>query len=514
MIELGFVLLILVLFLSRTAYRISHPDDITRDAYAHLKFIRDIRNHNHTMPEEPSGLTTGGRYSYPFFMHWLLSFTPRSTWPFIERYFSGIMDVIFTGYFLILGILGYLTDFQILLCLLIFITTPEFARADQSHGKGLTARKPGMVLVTGSFLWFLLWFNGGGIVFLFLSFLFGALVALTSKFGLQALMFISIGIGILVSPIALFLPILSVAIAFALSFGEYKHVFRTHIRHSYRYAINYDTYHPGSTVPSIQGTDIVERLRNILQRDISKEDLWHVREQTAVRILVNNPFILVYLLAIGQYFTSSVTFSTSLVGLNEWVYGGLAAFIFTALPPFRFLGEAERYLEYAFLPMVLIIAESWQVFGSLFKTSTLIISAGGMTVLFLYMYLYEEYISTSDSAKQSWNEMIDFLNKQNPGTLIVQPRNKSRGIVWETDHDVVDVGLNTSSTEEVVKQRERIFSLGSPHITDDIDWLDERYSPDFVVFDKEYEPFTGLQPLEHQPRFENSYYKVYEFDSY
>lgn len=501
-----------LLFLSRSAYRLRAPEEVPNDAYAHLMLMKDIRENGFRYPDEPPDVATGGHYAYPHGMHWVLAFLPRRLWGGLDRYFSGIVDVLYSGFFLVLSATGVLSFEQFVLALGLFVATPEFARPDQAHGRGLSGRKPGALLVTGSLLAFLFWVASGTVAWLAASVLAAALVALTSKFGLQALAFVYLAVGALTAPVGLLVPVAGVVGAVLLSGGTYVRILRTHVRHSYNYAKQYGRWHPGSNIVASES-----RLRTVLGNlaagDLSKGDLKYVRELTVVRIATNNPFVplLVVTYAYGAWLGVGLPVPA---GTHGWVAGGLFAFAFTSLPPFRFLGEAERYLEYTFLPAAVLVATAWVEFGAAYRAAVLLAVAFGLVVLVAYQYLYDDVVTTPAGERADWADLVSFISAQPAATVVVQPTNRARELAWETPHAVVEMGLNASSTPETVSEKNRLHEYGVPFVTDDVDWLDANYGPRWVVFDRTRRPYDGLAPPDGEPAFENDHFAVYPFERY
>lgn len=503
---------VVLLFFTRTFYRILTPRERSRDGYIHLMFMKDIRDNGYRYPESPEYLATGGQYAYPHAMHWILSFLPCRFWDRIDLYFSGIMDGFFSILFLSLYYIGWLSTTEFIVALGLFLATPEFARPDQAHGCGLSGRKPGGLLVATSLLSLVLWLNGGGSLFLVVSGVVAALIALTSKFGLQALTFISLVLGITTTPIALTLPVASVILALILSFGTYRRILRTHIRHSYNYAKEFDRWHPGSNLIA-SNRRFRTLFQNLINCDLSKGDLKTVREIAILRTIVNNPFVL---LIIGTYAYTIWNGRTLIVesGLEMWIAGGLFAYVFTSFPPFRFLGEAERYLEYIFLPSALLITAAWTNFDATYKILVISVIGAGILILIIYQYIYVTVIRTPPAEQKAWDEVQFFFQDRDSDTVIVQPTNRARDLAWKTGVTVVDIGLNASSSPTAVEEKNKLHEYEVPYVTDDLDWLEYRYNPGWVVFDKTKMPFKGLTPPKEEPYLQNSFFSIYKFDQF
>lgn len=494
------------LFGLRASYRIQAPRGIDRDAYAHMLFAEDIRNNGFRLPDRPSSVVTSGGYGYPFFMHYLLAFVPTRYYRIVDRFFSPIIDVGFGIMLLSLVPAGILSEWQGLAVLGIFALSPQFMRPDLPNAIGLSARKPGLLITVIGLLVTTAWLSTGQLWLLAITVLLAAATFLTSKFSAQALLFVILGFSITGYPIALVVFGAGVIVAIVASGGAYAVVFKSHIEFLYEYA----TVKQQKLFEPVR-LDVLTMLREI---DSLKSLFVTAYHNRIVRPLANNQYFIgvlvtyAYGLAVGEI--PALPF-----GFHIWIVSCVAAFVLTSLPQFMFIGKAERYLEYAFLPATVLLVRAWGEFGTVYQGTIAAVLLSGVIVILLYMISFQRFFSVP-SEEADLGDVIDYLKQLDPGTIVVYPFWKARRIAWETNHNVVDFVMNEGLTPTA--ESDHLFPDSYGFVTDDLEWLTETYDPDYVVFDfrkkDEMAERGELQPPEVEPLFVAGDFEVYDFEAY
>lgn len=496
---------IIALFLTRSVYSFVGPSRVGRDAHAHLLFARDIANNGHRIPDKPSKTVTEGIYAYPYLLHWILSFVPDRWLPTVDRYFSGLLDVLLSLLILSLEPMGVLESHEVLLALIVFIATPEFMRPDLSHGLGISGRKPGVVLTTVSILLFTMWVEFASPLAFLVAVLAGAGVLLTSKFSTQAFFFIVLALSVFVDATGLALLAGSFIVVATLSLGRYLTILKGHLTHLHDYAVakqfKITNVKPSVSIPRL---DDVETISDLLEAGY---------KNNVVRPLINNLFVIVVGFTYLMIYTSGEQILLP-EGFYVWIGAGIGVFLLTSLPYLRFLGQAERYLEYTILPSVALIAKGWTAFGQTYRlvVGLLVIVGIAMVPIFAWAYL-NEFSYSERSAR--FDEVARWLNTKADDVVVVQPIWKGRAVAWNTGHRVVDPILNGGTTKASAKELAQLFPREYGKVTGDVDWLMEQYDPGWVVFEtspgKEY-PEPVLRPPDSPPAFENDWFQVYPFE--
>lgn len=376
--------LVLATLLLRSTYRMIAPDHAGGDAYDFFIQITDIKRAGHRRPDEPSAVVTSGVYRYPYFVLWLLSFLPTDWLESVDRHFSPTMDLLFALLLVSLAPLGLLSWPQVPLVLLLFLATPQFMRPDLSHGTGLSMRKPGLLLSTGSLLALVDWTAGGAVWTVALAAVLGGFLMMTSKFGLQAWSFAVVGVAVVTTPLALVVVPAALVVATVVSGGRYLRILEGHLLHVHDYAVEKQYKRFNHSLPNP-----VAWFLAFLRVDSRMETLRLVHGNRWLRPFVDAPFSVV---ALATYGFAVAVGADATFGLHPsfhgWVVVCVVAFVVTSLPHFLFLGQSERYLEYSFLPAVLIVARGTETLGVAFDVVVGLSVLGGLAVAAVYVWSY------------------------------------------------------------------------------------------------------------------------------
>lgn len=514
----GIFVVLVALFLGRSTYRLLAPHNIDGDAYDFLLQIEDIRKAGHRRPDKPSQVVTSGVYAYPYFLLWVLSFLPEPALERVERYFSGISDLVFAGLILSLVPLDILTVQQTLPGLVVFLFSPQFMRPNFSHANGLSGRKPGLFLASASLLGLVLATIGGELAFFAVAIVVAAAMMLTSKFSLQAWFFVVLGFGVLVDPLALVVIPAALVLAVVGSRGRYWHILRGHLSHVQDYAKTKQYKRFDHSFPNP-----IRWALALLRADTWRDRMEIVYETRWLRILVDTPYIPVTILVYGLAVREGVSLGVPL-GIHVWMGILIACFVLISMPHLLFLGEAERYLEYALLPAVVLIGTGFQAFPTMVLALVAVAAGAGLVVQGVYVWAYRNIFYEPDRQQQG-DEVLDALCDLDTGVVLVQPAFFARTIAYETPHKVVErLGGNSQSTERASREINRLFPETYDFVTDDIAWLEETYSPDWVVIDREklaeeapdgrLSEAPGLAPPEDLPIWENDQFAIYPFKAF
>jgi len=491
--------LLCLIAITRSAYRVLYPHAVDEDAYAHLLYIQDIRTSGHCIPANPSKIEMPAPYGYPFLMHFLLSFLPETTDEIVERWFSPLMDLLLAGLVLLLVPMDVVQLPGALLGVGLILTTAQLIRFDQPHGTGLSARKPGLFFVSIYGFSLILWLTRGAPQWFLIATLALLCVCLTSKFGLQSGLILTVGVVFFdlsaVGPL-----LLGWVAAILVTGGKYWELFWSQVQHLTWYATvgQYDRF-SHSWTGNVQ-SEIVS-LRS--PRDVARFIYYH----RPIMALLYNPVVLLfalYLVAGWQGFIS-LRYSDPYF---LWTGSLVVAFVATSLPHLKFLGEPARYLEYALLPTTVLTATLWE-------GSSLAIQLAIVGVLILGSIAVVGNIiaigTWASPEKPDMKALIDWLSDQERGNVLVSPRGENYEIAYRTPHTVIDLMLNKWSPE--IRQTVVKFTNGTDRkITNDVEWLDEMFGPDYVVFrDDRYES-GELHPPDKTPAFLRGKYTVYRWE--
>lgn len=500
-------LCVLCLFAVRSLYRIILPGGIDGDAIFHVKVAQDIRQNGHQIPDKISQVATTGDFSYPYLMHWILSFLPKRYLMIVERFFSPVSETAFFGVILLLLPLDILTVEQAILVCLILIVTPHFMRPDMAHSIGMSARKPGLILTTITVLFFLQWIEVATPSYLMISFVSGTAIFLTSKFSVQAYLFVSIALSIAVSVYAGLLFVLTLGSAILFSGGRYLKVLKVHLYHLIDYALNKQYKKLDQSLPNP-----ISFIRSVWNANSLMEFLEPVHK-SKLRPLIDFPYVVSAVAALVLMWTTGRTIPLP-TGYYTWIFAGLITATVISLPHMLFLGEPERYLEYIFLPCAVLIARSWETLGFEYRAVVIILHLVSVPIILVYIWGFKNVFFDPGRWKKFY-QVLDYLEKRSPGTVLAHPCYVGKMTAWRSDHEVVETIGNQASTKEAIEELNRLFPDRYGYVTNDIEWLDEMYSPDWVIFELEKakeHPETGLQRPDAPPIYSNELFEVYPFE--
>lgn len=497
---------------SRYSYNFLSQNQIAGDAFGNFLLVRDIRRTNHRLPLRPRQSVMSGNYAYPYFVLWLLSYLPERYLPKVDKIFSPLMDFIMGAVLLSLVPLEILSEQAAAVALGVLLFTPQFMRPDLSHGKGFTQRKPGLLLTSVSVLLFLIWFNGGPLITLGISALLGSLVCLTSKFSLQAMAFIYLGFAIVLTPVSFLVPLTAVVLAIAISKGKYYRILSGHLRHLYDYARVRQYQRFEHTLPNP-----ISYFQSLRRLSSQKDFLEFVYSTKFTKALLDNPF----LIGVGASYVFILNEQTlfNFAGFYTWISVGIVCFVAISMPHLLFLGLSERYLEYILLPSAALIGVSATVIPGYWLILIPIFGIG-VVVQTVYLWGYANVFHDPER-KAAIVEVTEYLKEKEGDVVAVQPAYTAREIAWRTGKKILeDIGGHSTSTEEAREEKNKLFSEDkADYITGDVEWIDKRYNPDWVVFDTEKiedlrlkeRSAPGLQPPELQPEYENDKFAIYKF---
>ena len=345
--------------LTRMLPRLVLPEARDKDAYYHMLAARAIRRNGYRVPRILDELILPGIYDYPPLFHYLIALFPETGHAAVERWASAILDAVLslTVYFFSLYCLARLgwkqapetAAFWISVLLLFSPSLTSVGTGPRAY-QG-TPRTLGELLFLLSMSCSTVGAIEGSMAFLAGASVFGGLLMLTSKFGVQVFLLLHVvNLFILGNMIWLAVPVMSIVWALIFSWGHYRRVASGHLAHCqyYRRAISRRFY---LVTEKNRWADVKALIPNLV-RAPKKAARTLLMDNTYFLLIIKNPqlFYMVWL-----YFSAGPSDRPVSIILSTWVAGGLLAFCLTSLKPFLFLGEADRYLEYILAPQFILI---------------------------------------------------------------------------------------------------------------------------------------------------------------
>ncbi len=314
--------------------------------------MADIIRKNGKLPKTiPDKYLIAGPFDYPPIFLYILSFFRKE---FLEKNQWWISPFINALHSIIVFAITYFLTGNVLvasIAQIVYSLTPIVI----IESSQLSVRSFSQLIFSLTLLTMLLSLHYQVPAFLILTLFMSVVLVLSHKFALQALVFLNLAFSAwTLNFIYISIPLLAVLIAIVISKGYYLTVLKGHfaILSFFRKNIDYRFAHQIRGIENKQNKnpDFINKMCNLLQRI------------PLLSLFGSNSFVfLLFLMLILIGKTTALSF----VNLSSTVYDFLlvwfvclfivAAFI-NLIKPIRFLGEAERYLEYSAVPTAILLA--------------------------------------------------------------------------------------------------------------------------------------------------------------
>lgn len=397
---LNISLLFLFSLFFRFFLRFIYKKDIDFDTYFHLFLINHLRiNGIQNMIETKRFIKPFG-LNYPWMMHFFISLFPKKFDMLFERFFNPFLDSLFTISLYI--VTYYITDSnnQALIVAILYLFTPAMFTT-LSLGpriKSFTPRLFGEIVSSMMFIFEYLYFLNDNYLFLILAIVFSGFAYLSSKFSVQAIVFMSIFLFLFTFDIEYLVVLIGgFILSMILSRGKYFEVLKQQVEHLKWYFIkNIQGEMSVSKRNSLKV--LVEYLKNKKYKKIIGALLF---QNTFVIILTRFP--LVYLALYFIYDDYIINGKLELV--DYFIISSFIIFFISSLKWFLFIGEAERYINYMVFFIILKV--------SFFLEENILYLVVFM-ICGIIFYILDFILLWKETNKNSVNdELINWLNYKN-----------------------------------------------------------------------------------------------------
>ena len=406
----------IITFVSRIVPRLIRRETLTSDTYYHLYRAELIRQNKFKLPLHDRQLKAFGGIYYPPLYHYALALFPRRWRYQAEKYLGPCCDtllVVIALRFAHIILPGTISQSGLFYLGCAIALNPLFTYCGNGpRVYGGTARIVGQLFFYCSIVGLLLYLQGGNSKYLLLFIGSGALVLLTSRFGVQAWIVAVLGIA-LFSGVSLILiyALLSGLTALLITKGSYVRILKAHINHLYNHIVH---------AKSIDGV-LLKRSKEwkyLSHKEGLKQLLFH--DYYFIYSTRNIGFIALATVAVLLGLKGGIVATESLYPLWGWVLSLQVASFLTSRKKLLFLGEAERYLEYAAVPVLIMLTQYMVYLAPNNVEMLLVIAVYGYCVpyylaqLFIYVQWHKEY-----SGGQDYDHVIDKLNTMQ--NLVILP---------------------------------------------------------------------------------------------
>jgi hypothetical protein len=389
------------------------------DAMTHLLLAEMIRRNAKRLPRRTPDFLLSGPQDYPAFFHWLVALLPKSLVERCEWMFSPLIEgahaaLVFLALYGALGWSDVQSPLEIALLLVVaWILSPGLAM-DMRRGGFLNERVFGFLFSNCFFMAMAGWLVTGEPLLLVTAALAGCIVAVSSKFGMQAIVFVTPFAALLLMDFRPLVLLAATVIAvLVLSRGYAIFVWRGSVRHTRFYA-RY-LLHVGDYVTSFSTRQFVEVAR-LLSRGSVRAAVRLALEHPIMKAFTNSPIVWVSLVAAIATAGSQAELQTVLSGV---VAAAAIVALITASDTFKYLGEGERYLEVAIAPALLLNAIATPAWAAYLVAGLVIYSVLRLLAAWRTLAIVRRNAQASSSADT--RELLNWLAERPSRTIYAVP---------------------------------------------------------------------------------------------
>jgi hypothetical protein len=449
------------------------------DAMSHLVLIDVVRRHRRGIPRSADQFILGKRLDYPLLFHWVMSRLPcsvveRFDWlmsPLIEGVHAALMCA-FAAWFL--GRNGEQAAVAwAVVATLAAVSTPILSRAWRRAGF-IGERSFGFLFGNAYLMAVIVLLDAPSWYLLVAAALAFTAAAASSKFALQAMVFISVAMAAVLfdwRPLAV-LGVCFVA-AILLSRGYLLSIARGLVRHSslYRSAL----VRVSDATTSFSSRDLWTGLAAAARGKL-RAARNSFRRHPIGRLHVQLPWVLPFAVLLAQLSADHTDAVVPVRLVLAFAGAALLVGVATTADRLKFVGEGERYLEYAALPMVLAV---FLIDDSLGGKWWLLLAAVGAWRLVREARQAGLFRGPSAAAA----ELAGRMRELPPGLVFAIPGRLTLPVCYRTDHRAV-WHLAHIDPGEATREWLDLFPAGShypfPHPSV-LPGVVARYRPDYLV---------------------------------
>jgi len=423
------------------------------DTYTHLALADLIRKNHLRVPYRNETFVLEKVWRYPWFFHQFLALFPRRMLERTEGYISAFVDAahvtIVYSFAKWVAALPELVSYRLdPICVavvsgLTFAVTPALIVLGVGPRVSEATPRPfGELLFTLSLVSGLFYAYSGTIWAAMASMFFVGLMLLSSKFAAQAFIVTCFLLALWSQDFFfLILILLGAAAAFILSWGRYRDIFYGQIQHLWFYQNRMASLHP-----------ILQRRNSLRELMVLPRLIFTNPGQATQTLLYNNTIILTilrnpFLVVLALILLSVETWSLRTILIRfllGWVISALVAFLATSLRPLFFLGEAERYVEYAIPAISILVALGLNVAHSALLGLTWILAiVWSLAVIIFHYWIDTRSYKARRRGMPSEDELVEWLrNLEYRQTILLVPMFTMMRVrlPYETNHQLLDFG--------------------------------------------------------------------------
>ncbi len=462
----------------------------TTDDMVHLDFVR-LRHRNAFTDNDPGNSVIPGRYGYPMLAHKIISLFPRNRWRAAGKLLNiGYDLVLVTAVWVLARILlpgGTESPLSPADMAALATTTSPVLMPITARMKSLGARSLGNLMVTACFL--CLWLGMGHQPWLFgaLAVALGVALVATSQFGTQALVLGAPFLALLGFNLLPLLVLAGMAVFLALAVRINKGPFRG-LRDNVVYMIEHKRWYRRNAQRGTTATDR-NRIKDLLALPYwwrnKKDDFFAILFRRNSYFIALYSFPLFWLAFLFAFRTGLPIPAQGLAGFSALVTLAMACvFLLTSLRPFSFLGQAERYFEYA-TPFASLLLAGQLAEGAMGLEAALFLLM--LQILFTMANLAYTNFATIKAMlmEPERKPILDYLDAHKGLRVLTIPMKLSNLFsAMEEGGNAYYFKLIVHETEGMDHRDPEMPFLDLP--CQDLDYFHQRYGVDTIIADKRF----------------------------
>lgn len=482
--------ILLLTFVMRVLPRMGLKYAFGGDTFFHLYMGRAIRNNNHRIPDRIPNIVLDHNYTYPYLYHRILSFFEEEGRLTAERMTGPVLDSVNT---LIIYVFSSwaVTNFNIsapgyfpLLAALLFSLSPALLTV--AGGPRAYSGSPRILGQTFYLLHITTYFYysvTGDIWLLSLSVVSGSFLLISSKFGVQVLLFFGVFFCIFYSSFYLFVILMSVAVCGIFTKGRVFKVIEGHFRHSEFYLKFLKSVNQ-AIGPVKDYLDLkiylarfFSNIKKLLTGKIGIFFKWLLSERYFLHFTV---IAFPQLIFLAFYYSKFDRDNALISFLFLWVAASVVWFVLTSIGYLRFLGEGERYLEFSlagstFLTVLYLLTHGMQEWLVVYSVYCVII-------YLLHVFIFRKRFIAQNEEYLLDNDLFKEFNRMDKGVVI--PFGNEWQMLYRADHPLLTYGANIDTRKIPVKEFNHIFynaHMPSKHLDEFV----ERFKAKYILTNKD-----------------------------
>ena len=480
------IIILLFIFATCARFAVAVRSDIDYDSYGHLYFVKEIKRQKvGIFGGFVTNVVGSDVVTIPSLWHWIIGRLPLSVIVNFQKIVNPAIDAIFATSIYLICIKLELEQSNALLAYLLYLFTPMWF-TNLSFGPRVDNLTPRLFseLMTNLFLIItILNFGGAYWVTVLMGTLICCLVLLSSKFGVQAMLFLVPPVALLLGLSAPFLSLLlSIVLCSIISSGK----FYSSLKQQYEHLLWYFGKILQNRVPIADRNSFKVIFSLWAKESGVRKNLMLVFSRLVERnsfsgLVFKLPLVcfLIYIFAVEVFLGAHSIEKYFLVP----VVVALAVFFIVSVRYFLFLGEAERYLNHVAFFIVL----SSIYYAIHYDLEKLLYGIVGYGVLFWFaevFFLAGVRNRLSPNRKKEEQKIINYLKSLPDEKVVLSYPYHAVGnfrIMLETKHKTVSSFMTTKEFSKIFNES---YAASYPFIKlEKLDEMANSIGVDFLIVD-------------------------------